>query len=72
MPCPLLRSVGLSGAEKSSQTKTDVPGDKMRKKELCKQKVYLLLLKIDPTIKINKVRGKSNVLERENFMQIKK
>lgn len=54
MPCPLLRSVGLSGAEKSSQTKTDVPGDKMRKKELCKQKVYLLLLKIDPTVKNKK------------------
>lgn len=59
MPCPLLRSVGLSGAEKSSQTKTDVPGDKMRKKELCKQKVYLLLLKIDPTIKI-KIKSEEN------------
>lgn len=59
MPCPLLRSVGLSGAEKSSQTKTDVPGDKMRKKELCKQKVYPLLLKIDPTIKI-KIKSEEN------------
>lgn len=60
MPCPLLRSVGLSGAEKSSQTKTDVPGDKMRKKELCKQKIYLLLLKIDPTIKNKNKKSEEN------------
>lgn len=60
MPCPLLRSVGLSGAEKSSQTKTDVPGDKMRKKELCKKKVYLLLLKIEAKIKNKNKQSEEN------------